>query len=70
MDSNSLKSCFDNRAFYYNQAEKTAKDLHISRPGTFLIDCVETTSIEHLKDSFCEIHPEISACAADANATK
>ncbi len=66
LDSNSLKDCYSNQKFVYSQAQKAAADLSISRPGTFLIDCRETTNLAHLKESFCAIHPELEACNAKA----
>ena len=71
MDSNSVRKCFENRYSLYNQAVNAAKDLQVARAGTFLIDCHETAALEHLRESFCEIHPQLGACAgADLNASE
>ena len=62
-DADSVKACYDGRYSAYNEAERAADSLHIERTGTFLIDCRETASLGHLRESFCALHPEIAACA-------
>ena len=64
IDTNEFLACIGQKEVLYNNAKKAAEDLGIGRPGTFLIDCQETTGLSQIKGSFCAIHPEMEKCSA------
>lgn len=61
IDINSFLSCISDREFLLNNAELFAEEVGITRSGTFLLDCQETTILVNLEESFCGRHPEICA---------
>ncbi len=59
LDQNMLVSCVANKEIVYDNARKMAQEAGITRTGTVLLDCHETTSLITLKESFCAMHPDL-----------
>jgi len=59
MDINGFLSCISDQDFLLNNAELFAEEVEVTRSGTFLLDCQETTNLVNLEESFCNRHPEV-----------
>ncbi|HZX20696.1 MAG TPA: hypothetical protein VFF13_06830 [archaeon] len=69
IDTNTFKTCIDNREVLLTNAEQVTKELHITKTppgGLFLLDCRETTSITLLKETLCNSHTDLEACSEES----